>query len=129
VPAPAVADLLAGRRTAVADALDHRRAMPGAGASSMIFWWRRCIEQSRSPSHTALRCVSASTWISTCARVLEELLHVHGRVAEGGTGFAPRGLHGIEQRGFGVHHAHAAPAAAAGGLDDHRVADLRARCG
>jgi hypothetical protein len=37
--------------------------MPGAGASSMIFWWRRCIEQSRSPSQTALRC-SASTWIS-----------------------------------------------------------------
>ena len=23
--------------------------MPGAGASSTTFWWRRCIEQSRSP--------------------------------------------------------------------------------
>ncbi|CFN71554.1 Uncharacterised protein [Bordetella pertussis] len=22
--------------------------MPGAGASSMTFWWRRCTEQSRS---------------------------------------------------------------------------------
>ena len=38
--------------------------MPGAGASSMIFWCRRCIEQSRSPSHTAFLCSSASTWIS-----------------------------------------------------------------
>ena len=26
-----------------------RRAMPGAGASSMSFWWRRCAEQSRLP--------------------------------------------------------------------------------
>ena len=29
----------------------------------------------------------------------------------------------VQQRGLGVHHAHAAPAAAAGGLDDDRVAD------
>ena len=43
-----------------------RRGMPGAGASSMIFWWRRCIEQSRSPSQTAFLCWSASTWISMC---------------------------------------------------------------
>jgi hypothetical protein len=39
--------------------------MPGAGASSMIFWWRRCMEQSRSPSQTAFLCVSARIWIST----------------------------------------------------------------
>ena len=26
--------------------------MPGAGASSTTFWWRRCSEQSRSPSTT-----------------------------------------------------------------------------
>jgi hypothetical protein len=57
------------------------------------------------------------------ARVLEELLHVHHRVAEGGAGFAAGHVDRVEQRGFGVHHAHAAPAAAAGGLDDHRVAD------
>ena len=28
--------------------------MKGAGASSMTFWWRRCIEQSRSPRLTTL---------------------------------------------------------------------------
>ena len=37
----------------------------GAGASSITFWWRRCIEQSRSPSHTACLCWSARIWIST----------------------------------------------------------------
>jgi hypothetical protein len=30
---------------------------------------------------------------------------------------------GVDQRGLGMHHAHAASAAAARGLDDHRVAD------
>ncbi len=56
-------------------------------------------------------------------RLLEELLHVHGAVAEGrvglGAGHGDRG----DQVGFGVHHAHATSAAAGGGLDDHRVAD------
>ena len=46
----AIADLAAGVGAALADARRAARAsMPGAGASSMIFWWRRCIEQSRSP--------------------------------------------------------------------------------
>jgi hypothetical protein len=48
--------------------------------------------------------------------VFEELFHVHGRVAERRAGFAARRLHGVEQRGFGVHDPHAAPAAAAGAL-------------
>src|SRR5471030_2809226 len=39
--------------------------LEGAGASSMTFWWRRCIEQSRSPSQTAFLCSSARIWIST----------------------------------------------------------------
>ncbi|MNT82631.1 hypothetical protein D3C71_1484180 [compost metagenome] len=30
----------------------------------MTFWWRRCMEQSRSPKYTALRCLSARIWIS-----------------------------------------------------------------
>jgi hypothetical protein len=60
--------------------------MPGAGASSMIFWWRRCIEQSRSPSHTALLVRVGQDLDLDVARVLQELLHVDGRVAEGGTG-------------------------------------------
>jgi hypothetical protein len=45
------------------------------------------------------------------------------RVAEGRLGLGAGGGDGVEQRGLGVHHAHAAPAAAAGRLDDHRVAD------
>ncbi|KAG0731872.1 hypothetical protein G6F24_018982 [Rhizopus arrhizus] len=39
--------------------------MPGAGASSTTFWWRRCIEQSRSPRWMALPWPSESTWTST----------------------------------------------------------------
>ena len=57
------------------------------------------------------------------ARVLQELFHVDRRVAEGGTRLGARGLHGMDQRGLGVHDAHAASATAASGLDDHRVAD------
>ena len=46
----AVADLAAGFGTALADACAFARGvMSGAGASSMIFWCRRCMEQSRSP--------------------------------------------------------------------------------
>ena len=38
----------------------------------------------------------------------------------------PRSGHAdrVEQCGFGMHHAHAAPAAASGRFDDDRVADL-----
>ena len=55
-------------------------ASPGAGVSSMSFWWRRCVEQSRSPSHTALPCVSANTWISMCrGRVRYRSRYVSGR--------------------------------------------------
>lgn len=36
------------------------------GASSMIFWWRRWSEHSRSPRWTTLPWPSASTWISMC---------------------------------------------------------------
>ena len=58
--------------------------------------------------------------------LLEELLHVDDRIAERRLRFVARQRHGRQQRRFGVHDAHAAPAAAAGRLDDHRVAD-RAR--
>ena len=36
------------------------------GLSSIIFWWRRCAEHSRSNRWTVWPCVSANTWISTC---------------------------------------------------------------
>jgi hypothetical protein len=60
------------------------------------------------------------------ARVLQEFLHVDHVVAERGLGLGLRGLDGGHQRRRLAHDAHAAPAAAAGGLDDHRVADLLA---
>ena len=62
-------------------------------------------------------------------RIFEELLHVHRGVVEGGPGLGAGHVHGVEQRGLGVHHAHAAPAATGGGLDDHRVADGAADLG
>ena len=45
--------------------------MPGAGASSTTFWWRRCIEQSLSPRWTTLPCWSAITCISICLGVFK----------------------------------------------------------
>ncbi len=57
------------------------------------------------------------------ARVLQELLHVDRRIAEGCTRFGLGQLHRIDQGSLGAHHAHAAATTAASGLDDHRVAD------
>lgn len=37
-----------------------------AGASSIIFWWRRCTLQSLSNKYTALPWWSPNTWTSTC---------------------------------------------------------------
>src|SRR5690348_386102 len=58
------------------------------------------------------------------ARVLQEFLHVHHVVAEGRLGLLLRHGDGIAQVRLGAHHAHAAPAAAAGRLDDDRIADV-----
>src|ERR1700761_4462644 len=58
------------------------------------------------------------------ARVFQELLHVHLIVAESGFRFLLGHGDGITQMRFGANDAHAATAAAAGGLDDHGVADL-----
>src|SRR5574343_1041144 len=58
------------------------------------------------------------------AWVFQEFFHVHGRVAERGLGFLARHLHGIDQRGFGMHHAHASATATTGGFDDDRVTHL-----
>ena len=58
------------------------------------------------------------------ARVLEELLQVHGGIVERVLRLGARHRHGVHERGLGVHDAHAAPAPAAGRLDDHGIADL-----
>src|SRR3984885_11210035 len=41
------------------------RSTKGDGASSMIFWWRRWIEHSRSPTAHTVPWESAITWTST----------------------------------------------------------------
>ena len=58
------------------------------------------------------------------ARLLEIALEVDRRICKGRLRFAARHVDGVEQRRLRVHDAHAAPATAAGGLDDHGIADL-----
>ena len=59
--------------------------------------------------------------------ILEKLLHVNLGIAKGGTGLGLGSLHRVQQCRFGVHHAHAAAAASARGLDDDRIAHLLGR--
>ncbi len=56
------------------------------------------------------------------AWVLQVLFQVHGGIAEGAARLLARELEGVVQMRLGVYHAHAAPAAAGRGLDDHGVA-------
>src|SRR4029077_16278575 len=57
-------------------------------------------------------------------RALQEFLHVHLVIAEGGVCLGARDADRVQERSVGVHHAHAAPAATARGLDNDRVADV-----
>ena len=57
-------------------------------------------------------------------RLLEKLLHVDLIIAERRQRLGLRHANGVEQRRVGMHHPHAAAAAAARSLDDHRVADV-----
>ena len=63
------ADVVDGLRGVDADLADALAQLvvdrAGAGDSSISFWWRRWIEQSRSPRWITLPCVSARTWTST----------------------------------------------------------------
>ena len=60
------------------------------------------------------------------ARSFEELLHVDGFIAESGSRFSLRDRNRVRQRCLGMDDTHTAAAAATGGLDDDRVADLTA---
>src|SRR6185369_12421152 len=55
-------------------------------------------------------------------RLLEELLHVDLGIAESRECLALRNHDGVQQRRIAVHDPHAAAAAAAGSLDDYRIA-------
>ena len=101
-----------------------RRGSPGAGLSSMSFWWRRWDEQSRSPSHSALPWVSASTCISMWRGHVEVALEVDLGAAEGGR--APRAAADSSASAASPgpdDDLHPAPAAAVRGLDRDRPAE------
>ena len=57
-------------------------------------------------------------------RIFQEFFHVHGRIAEGAACLGFGHGDGVDQRGFGMHRAHASAATAARRLDDDRVTDF-----
>ena len=61
----AIVDVDAGIDAALQHFGTGGSSMPGAGASSNTFWWRRCSEQSRSPRWMALPWPSERTCTST----------------------------------------------------------------
>ena len=65
-PGAHVADGARQREGGFAHRSAKLRPTAGEGASSSTFWWRRWIEQSRSPRWTPLPWLSNRTWISTC---------------------------------------------------------------
>ena len=98
---------------------------PGAGAISTTFWLRSCTEQSRSCRCTTLPCASARTctsmWRGRSITLLEE--HASRRrtrpAPRCGSARRPRPCSSAAST-----RAHAAPAAAGGGLEHHRVAEV-----
>ena len=57
-------------------------------------------------------------------RRFQESLQIHRAVAEGRLGLALGQPDGVQERGLGVHHAHAAPPTPARGLDHDRITDV-----
>ncbi len=98
--------------------------MPGAGASSITFWWRRCSEQSRSNRCTTLPCLSPktctsiwrgfSTYFSTSTRSSPKAAFASRRAEASASREILRPL----------DPPHALAAAARARLDQHRIADL-----
>jgi hypothetical protein len=119
----AVADLAAGLCAAIADPGHLARRQPGRRGlfdDLLVAALHRAVA---GPEGDRVAVLVRENLHLDVARVLEVLLHVDRRVAERRAGFATRRADGVEQRGLGVDDAHAAPATAAGRLDDHRVAD------
>ena len=92
----------------------------------MSFWWRRWMEQSRSPRCTAWPLPSASTWISMWRGASMYFSTYTAPLPKAACASALRLAHGgVQLRGL-VHDADALAAAAGRRLDHHRQAD-RAR--
>ena len=89
----------------------------------MIFWLRRCTEQSRTPSAQAVPWPSAITWTSTCrAPVTSRSRNTVPLPNARSASALVRSNASVRSRGRG-DDADAAPAAARGGLEHQRVAD------
>jgi hypothetical protein len=95
----------------------------GEGDSSISFWWRRWIEQSRSYRWDDVAVAIGEDLHLDVARVLDELLEVHRAVPERGFGLRARGVESGDEARLVARDAHPAPAASRGGLDHHREAD------
>ena len=100
------------------------RVRPGAGDSSISFWWRRWMEQSRSPSATTLPVRVAEQLDLDVARRPDLALQVDRAVAERRGGLASTRRQRGRQVRFPCHAAHPAPAAAGRRLDHQWKTDL-----
>ena len=115
-----------GRRVRPARAARRRSssARPGAGASSMTFWWRRWREQSRVPSAHTVPCASARICTSTCR---PPSTYGSTKTSPSPKALAASARAAVQlgvQVGEFADDAHAAPAAARRGLDQHRQVGL-----
>ena len=95
----------------------------GDGASSISFWWRRWIEQSRSPRWTIVPCSSPNTWTSTWRGAEQRALDQE--TARRRRRSPPRRAADERRRQLLrlAHEPHAAPAAAGARLDHDGIAD------
>ena len=110
------------RRAPIALA-QRRRRRAGDGASSMIFWWRRWIEHSRSNRCTRLPCRSPRIWTSTWRAGVRQRSR-NTVPSPNAAAASRRALSTASARSAGVSTIRMPRAAAAGRrLDQHRVAD------
>ena len=99
--------------------------MPGAGASSITFWWRRCSEQSRSNRWTTLPWLSPNTCTSIWrGRWIYFSISTRSSPNDAAASRWQRSER-VGKVCRRIDLAHALAAAAGDRLDQHRIADLR----
>ena len=118
-----IADLAAGFRAAIADARDE--AAGDIGCRSLLDDLLVAALHGTIPFAQPDRVlVGVGQHLKLdMSRIFQELFHVDHRIAKGGLRLGASHGDRVEQGRLGMHDAHAAPAAAAGRLDDDRVAD------
>ena len=117
----AVADLLAGGRTAIAHLFDQA---PGDAGRRRFF-----DDFLVAPLHGAIALTQVNSILMlvgqnldfNVAWILEEFLHINRWIAKRSTGLCLGHGNGIDECRFGVYNTHAASTAPAGCLDDDRI--------